>query len=269
MTFLYFVPKIQSATDEELRSRRLDKVIDRPEVGVVLANGPGGTAGLVITDRSHDISPRIVLTHQTWRPAPLRGAESPPYYVGYWNEKRPTEESLRRRKGLPGEAIELRDGAKWTVPRLVQFADKSPDVPIQYEVTLPKVLDVNDDGDLIAGAVDPKYAELWDRGWAAHHALMGQATETGQATMTEMEARRLAVDLMAVNYRLTALEIAMLGLFESETPIRVVCSAIDNATFWTAIKNRVGRLDYGTTDSPSGAERPATESITSTPTGQP
>jgi hypothetical protein len=267
--FLYYFPgQSQSVPADQLIQRYdLDDRIRKADVGYVMQNGPDGGHGLVLTDSANEISPRVDLPMQTWRPSPKMGADVAPYWCGYWNERKPTEGTLRRVKTLPGESIELRDGDRWQVPKLIDFLPPE-DVtqPIRFEVALPKVLDINDDGDLVSGRIEPKYESLWETGWNFHYSLANQAKETGRAVMTELDARRFAVNLLNVNYRVTSLEIAMLGLFGDGSPVQIVLSAIDNATFWEAVKNRAGRSVSATTDLPSGAERPETESITSTRT---
>jgi hypothetical protein len=59
--------------------------------------------------------------------------------------------------------------------------------------------------------------------------------------MTVAESRRFAVELLAWNYRVTAVEVGMLGLFLESDPIRIVCSAIDTDSFWNALKNVTSR----------------------------
>jgi hypothetical protein len=263
--FLYFIPKLKSMEPDTLSKMGLSDRIDKAQSSAVIANGPDGGPGMVICDRSCEMPPRIVLDRQTWRPAPKRGADVAPFWIGYWNDKPPTEESLRRPKMLPGEQIELRDSSKWTVPKLVQFDDVSDSTLIQYKVKLPQVLDVDDDGEIVSGKIDPAYQTLWNEGWLAHESLTQQASETGSAVMTIAQSRQFACRLMAVNYRVSAIELTMLSLLDDSSPMQIVLSAIDNAAFWQAIKNRVGRLEQTTTDLPSGAERPQTESTTSTP----
>lgn len=264
--FFYYVPGVMSVDAEAVDRLGLRDRIDKFDVGVVNANGPDGGHGVIICDRSYDVPPRMSMPFQEWRPAPKRGADVAPYWIGFWKDKRPTEESLRRPKMLAGNSIELRDGATWTVPKLVQFDGKSEATIIQYAVRLPQVLDVDDDGEIVSGKIDPVYQSLWDEGWRAHESLTQQAAESGRAVMTVQEARRFAFRLMGVNYRVSPIEIAILALLDDSLPMAIVCSAIDNETFWAAVKNRVGRLANSTTDSPSGAERPSMESITGTPT---
>lgn len=266
MSFLYFIPKLQSIDRAAIESLGLADRIDRHEVGIVHANGPSGGPGVVICESSIENSPRVVHGHQVWRAAPKRGADEAPYWIGYWKDRKPTEQSLRRPKMLAGSAIELRDGEKWMVPRLVQFNEGSPTNGITYTVRLPQVLDVDDEGELVTGRIDPRYQDLWDEGWRAHQSLTMQAEVAGMASMTVNESIRFASKLMAWNYRVTSVEIAMLALFDDSLPIQIVCSAIDNETFWAAVKNQAGRSVATTTDLPSGAVRPTLESTSDTPT---
>ena len=149
MSFLYYFPgQSQSAAADQLIQRfDLDDRIRKADVGFVHANGPDGGSGVVLVDSSYNISPRVDLNQQTWRAAPKRREDVSPYWVGYWNSRRPDEANLRRAKTLAGQSIELRDGAKWLVPRLIEFippVDVSQQ--IQFNVPLPKVLDIDDDG---------------------------------------------------------------------------------------------------------------------------
>lgn len=266
MSFLYFIPKLQSIDRAAIESLGLGNRIDKHDVGIVHANGPSGGPGVVICESSIENSPRVVNGHQVWRAAPKRGAAEAPYWVGYWKDRKPTEQNLRRPKMLGGPSIEMRDGEKWMVPRLVQFNDGSMTQGITYSVRLPQVLDVDDDGELVTGRIDPRYQDLWDEGWRAHQSLTMQAEAAGVASMTVNESIRFASRLLGWNYRVTAVEIAVLSLFDDALPIQIVCSAIDNEAFWAAVKNQAGRSVVTTTDSLSGVERPPMESTTDIPT---
>lgn len=268
MSFLYFIPGRQSIDRAAIESLGLGDRIDRHDVGLIYANGPDGGAGLVICQSSEDNSPRVDMARQVWRAAPKRGADVAPYWIGYWQDRKPCEANLRRPKMLAGQSIELRDGEKWMVPRLVQFNEGTALHGITYSVRLPQVLDVDDSGELVTGQIDPRYQELWDEGWRAHQSLTMQAEAAGVASMTITESIKFATRLLGWNYRVTPVEIAMLGLFDDALPIQVVCSAIDNDTFWAAVKNQAGRSAVTTTDSHSGVERPKTESTTNTPIDQ-
>lgn len=54
---------------------------------------------------------------QTWIPAvPKDGLEAKRYWVGIWNDKRPTPKDLKRPYAKPGRHVVLNDGHEWLIP---------------------------------------------------------------------------------------------------------------------------------------------------------
>lgn len=267
--FLYFIPQPAQDSRKRIKDLHLDAILgSHPKEGKILGNGPNGGPGTVYCHSSANEVPRIILAEQTWRSAPKSNGDSAPYWIGFWTERKPTPATLAREKQLQGEKIEMKDGTKWVVPKLLEWKEDIERNLAVYSIAVPQILDIDDNWNLVPSRIDPKYETIWNEGWRAHEAYVGQAIETGRAVMTVLEARTLAAQILGVNYRVSPLEIAVLGLFDEDLAIRVVTSAIDSDMFWSAIKNLSGRSDLETTDSDSGAERPTTEQHTYTPTDQ-
>lgn len=255
--FLYYIPKCTQVTRELLATLGLNAVLDpNPRTAKVLANGPDGGPGMLLCDKSYDHIPQMHAGEQTWRPAPKRGAERPPYWIGYHNDAKPTVDTIARGRLLNGAAITLHDGTRWIVPKLVEWRDSDR---VEYETKLPQILDINDDGQLVPSRVDPKYEDIWNDGWRLHDTLVGRAASESFAEMTVTECRDFACRVLGLNYRVSALEVAMLGLLDDQLPIQISRIAIDDEAFWTALKNLNGRSGEPATDSPSGVERPTQE----------
>jgi hypothetical protein len=257
--FLYFIPRCNQCSRETIASVGLDAVLDaNPLTAKVLANGPDGGPGLLLCDRSYNHVPQMQADRQKWRAAPKRGADRAPFWVGIINDNPPAPTTLARTKQLDGAVVTMHDGSKWTVPRLIEWRDNDGD-GLVYDHKLPRILDINDDGQLVPTRIDPAYQAIWDEGWRLHDALTGKAADCGAAVMTVIESHEFACRVLNLNYRVTALEVAMLGLFDDSLPIEVARIAIDDAKFWDALKNQGGRSGEATTDSPSGVERPTQE----------
>lgn len=258
LPFLYFLPPSPLPIAERIRDLGLSAVIDKPRLAKVLANGPNGGGGDVVCDASFDHVPQVHMNEQVWRAAPKRGGDQVPYWIGWYKDSRPTPALLAKSRSIDGESIILHDGTKWNVPRLMEWRESDLHTVV-FRTKLPQILDINDDGDLVPSRIDPKYEAVWDDGWRAHDALVGQAVDTGRAVMTKAEANDLACRVLNINYRVGPIEVACLGLFDEELAIDVVKIAIQNRQFWDLVKNLSGRLGATTTSSHSGAERPTQE----------
>ena len=58
---------------------------------------------------------------QTWWPSLDRVEDQPRYYVGIWNDSRPTPADLARRPQFGGHPVRLLDGHEWLTPAAVRL----------------------------------------------------------------------------------------------------------------------------------------------------
>ena len=83
-----------------------------------LSIGPEDQQGVIVSwPDTGDLVTGYRPDEQTWIPAvPREGLEAKRYYVGIWNDKRPTPKDLRRPYPYRGKAIALNDHNEWIIP---------------------------------------------------------------------------------------------------------------------------------------------------------
>jgi hypothetical protein len=161
----------------------------------------------------------------------VEAAGRPAYWIGTINGEEPAPEDLARNKRIPGHLVELADGRNWLCP--VARGQAAQDGRMVWYHTLPRtiVLDAESDRQWTEGPVVPRYARLWQLAGAYWQARVGSAmpdaAEGGEVTFDFQEAAAAAVECLTVNYRLSAVEVSMLALLDTEAPRRILDALID------------------------------------------
>lgn len=271
--FLYFIPGPQTVDAAHAKAAGLgDRIdVDRGVNGsAALRNTPSGSEGITVGDASTPGALcRIAPDEQTWKAAPLVDGEVP-YWVGYWNGNPPKPADLKRAHQVAGKPVTDLNGLDWLAPTLREWreSDANSPSPIASRVLLPRVCDLNENGNVILGDVIPQYRDIFERSWEVASALWPSHYET-EGRMSDSDAIKFAGDLLGVNYRVTFLELALLKSFSIDLTKEVCRIGIDAVGFEHAVGNLASRSATETTSSDCGHERPTTESPTNTPTDQP
>lgn len=214
MEFLYYRPGDSQRVPPELAY-----AFERPPIAhQVIANGPDGGAGIVFASGIyHDRSNRIGVYHdqQTWQQIP--GGK---IWIGWYRDEMPHPADLLRAKPIPGRDVVLGDGNPWTVPVAVAFVDGT-DGLMHRQVTLPQRMTVGEDGEWTVGDVVAKYAALYDvaKSWWDRDEGVTIATATDWCCTA-----------LATNYKLSATEASVLGLFDTDTYKQILDVVIDFET---------------------------------------
>lgn len=254
-SFLYFVPRnstvpIQSV--DQLKEADLSYILplNKGMVSVHTLSGPGAQGGALVTiDGS---TPKYDAEKQIWRKG-LNGK----YWVGYWNDKKPTPDDLLREKSLSGQSVTLLDENDWTIPVCVPNIFGSEG----NGITLPQEYDLDDNGTLIA-RTHRMYAPLAERCYKQFQDYMGWVEEgeaKPDAHQQFLERVDLACDLLAVNYRVSKVEIiGLLGLLGSEAYAKVLRAAIEADAIDGSLeemgKKMLASGDSDTSDGSTGGE---------------
>jgi hypothetical protein len=196
--FLYFLPGKSAGDKLDLDALGLSHARAPGEpTKAPVTKGPDDGPGLLLVFAG-DHAPRYVAAEQTWRKAPGGG-----HWVGVFNAHKPGPEDLAREQVIGGEAIRMLDGADWVIP-ICQS-------PVRGRPTVPRQLDLDDQGQWVRRVL-PKYARVCEDAERVFHHWLGEnwVADVPPVSLSEDEGWRIAADALAVNYRVSPLEIAML-----------------------------------------------------------
>lgn len=240
MFFQYFFPNRRKITLDQLLELGLGYVFE-PETAAQcktpfeprpVSNGPGGQHGLVVS-----LSGDWLGFHQDLQE--WKQELDTDYWVGMWTaaDKRPTPETLARQNLITGQWLRLEDGHDWLIPMArhwVEFDDT-----IIYQRTLPTRLTRTEQGHWRSGDVKPRYRELWRLATEFLTAL----TEGTLADFTEQD--NLVMECFRTNYRVSAIELDLLGIYDDHVRQRVPEILVDYDNFETLLKKKLTTPDTG------------------------
>jgi hypothetical protein len=238
MSFLYWIPQANSVTSDQLRDHGLAYAFDGKHTVRGCESGPDGQRGLVVVaGNNQDGKLGYYQTKQTWRRIP-----SSECWCGYYTDERPTPEQLARQEQIPGQWLALDDGNRWLVPKARRMVEVDE---WMYPVCLlPTRLSLDADGMWKPGEVKPRYEKLWQLATqyeqAFTDAVVGQEPdENGMVTVAFEEPDELAVSTLQVNYRVSAVELDLLGIYDYLARRQIINILMDQATWdaWLKKKN--------------------------------
>lgn len=234
---LYFAAERRGRpTLDDLAAWGLGYAFDRQPTPCECRPGPGGGAGLVLADDRQVSRIGYFPDGQQWRRIP-RTAN----YVGFVTEDPPAPESLAKPTLVPGHRVRLRDGNDWMIP--VARGTASQDGGLVGCMALPTATDVDEEtGEWRRGQVVPEHRDLWGMAQAWWDVLLpaiatsAKARETGDPDpkiKLDFEIPDVALAALATNYRVSAIEVALLGLFD-ETVEQAIANALVDWPTWLA-----------------------------------
>lgn len=253
----------RDATAEKLTAAGLDWLCGGGLVRCQCNDGPTGTPGCILADAARVEAARCRWQPdgQEWVPGIVEGLS-----VGRWHDDPPPEPAdLARTEQLQGHAVELADGHRWLVPLARGWAEE--DGELRWYTALPQRL-TRRDGQWQRGDVLPRFARLWQiaeqweaRWQAAIDAAVAEEDRKDQAEQSRVrcelslhDAADLAAEVLGANYRLTAAEVSLLGLFADHTPATVLDALIDLPTRAEWIRAQAQKK---TPPAPAGVNTPA------------
>jgi hypothetical protein len=266
MYFNYFLPNRTKVTLDELAELGLGYVFS-PESAASprsnfaprgITNGPGGEHGLMVS--LSDEYCGYYANLQTWKQE--IGCE---YSVGMWTDKRPTPETLQRDNLIDGGTLRLDDGQAWTFPMARHFEEF--DGQIIARRMLPARLTRDASGAWYPGEIKERYRELWRLTTAYLEAVI-DARDAGDGTsrISMSEIDNLIIQCFQCNYRVSATEIDLLGIYDDHVRDRVLRILTDMDGWAILFKKKLSTLDTGGSASGRPVSRPADDTEN---TGQP
>jgi len=189
----------------------------------LLAAGPSGEVGTVLADKRRLAGQALGYypSQQTWRQIPQSEL-----WVGYYENAQPTPEDLARRKLIPGDLVELADGQQWQIPRVRRRIIHS---------ALPARMDLDESGSWVYGGLAAAERELFElvTPWvdlilsAAQQQTDQQSSETASVELSLADELDKVVRLVAANYVVSRIELAMLAALSEAVLDGIILAAID------------------------------------------
>ena len=179
-----------------------------------VGDGPGGKPGLVIGFGDDRVG--YYADDQTWHPA--AGGD---YWIG-WNEK-PEPGDLERSELIAGHEVEL-EGGKWVIPVARSEVQGS---------MLPHRMVLNEEGEwthrpLEAYSKIQGHAErVWEQMMQQVEASANDGPDDDFEPMTDKEVAEIAVEALAVNYRVSRWEVSALGLLTNAKALEICRALVD------------------------------------------
>lgn len=224
--FLYFAAGVEATITLE-RAKQLDLgyAFDAaPGSAKLEGRTPSGGVGMLFADPSRlgEATFAYMPDAQEWIKRP--GDDS--IWLGWYKKLPPTPAELGRAKGLPGEALELGDGRRWMIPRLLYYSGGDG-----FVLDLPCRAKLLESGEWGNGEVLEKYAAAAEFGERLYQGMV--RSELGQAPrLTTTEMLDIACELLSINYAVHKLEVSALGLLAiDETLVQIARAAADFNTF--------------------------------------
>tara|TARA_R110002095_G_scaffold200479_2_gene180762 strand:+ start:1463 stop:2116 length:654 start_codon:yes stop_codon:yes gene_type:complete len=175
-----------------------------------LAVGPEDQKGVIISW----VTPGDTITgyhpeQQTWIPAaPRDELAAKRYWVGIWNDKKPTPNDLKRNTQHPGRMVVLGDGQEWMIPNVGSF---------------PNYFGLDNYGKWVSYVRD-EYRECFDEAMRWREVLdtlrEGDALDFG-------DVFEYVANALSLNYMLTGEVISELKLFGQSESLNSLCAVCE------------------------------------------
>jgi hypothetical protein len=237
--FLYFLPNAkQSDVPGNLSRWGLTYLVDGESPGRKLAARQcsiGGVQGMVVGSLANFAIEEIKNSDQVeWQKFPKTFAEIPPQ-LGIVGGAMPGPSDLAREKQISGELTTLADGNLWLLPIAKQYTEDG------YANNLPTSFGLDEEtGDWITDSVVPQYRAIWNHANAYLNAMTEAVlnpTPDGKFRWDIPDGMRLVVDALQANYRVSAREVATLGLMVSGIH-QLVADALIDSQGWVQLKKK-------------------------------
>lgn len=239
MYFNYFLPSRQRVTLDELLELGLGYVFE-PEssaqprslfVPRAITNGPGGQHGLMVS--LSDEYCGYFKDAQIWKQE-----IDCEYWVGMWRDpaKRPTPETLQRDNLIDGASLRLDDGHVWAFPMARHYEEFDGEIIARR--VLPSRLTRDPSGVWYPGEVKERYRELW-------RLATDMMTAIVDGTDWFSEIDNLVIECFKTNYRVSAIELDLLGIHDDLVRVRVPRILLDMENWGTLLKKKLTTLDTG------------------------
>ena len=182
-----------------------------------IGNGPDGQGGGMLLCNESALC-KYTESRTKWRSIP---GNSHGVMIGYDPNNLPTPDDLRRNKLLVGRSLEI-NGNNWEIPIGRSFADLGDEIlPVDIA---SRYFDLDDSGEWTFGGIATEYQAVFDvcLRYTTHLMALANKEEDGALLTNDM-----AVILLQANYRVAAIEVAILQLFSRDTISMTLDYSID------------------------------------------
>lgn len=218
--FLYFVEEMHAFSLEAVEAAGLGYALSDGCSRSECRTGPGNVGGMVLTRGGRC---GYFPESQVWRRM-RQGV-----WVGMAKDAPPTEAELQRAKMLPSYPVEMANGQTWQVPLAYEWYDREP---YTYSPALPAFSELDESGRWVRGAVKPEYEKLWGIASFAWDIYFAGESPEGKE-LGASDARKMATDVLATNYRVSEWECALLRVFDD--PPRVAVEVLKACCGWLLV----------------------------------
>lgn len=226
--FLYFVADLNKpVTVEDLAGLGLAHAFEVcPQSSPISGRTPTGGPGMLVWNQARlgEMMPAYNAEQQTWRKVP----GYPDLLAGYYTATPPTPATLRKTGGMAGEAVTLGDGHEWIAPRLSTWGGENG-----YSPAYALVAELDDAGNWVSGGASIESQSLKNLFDRLYPILADPSGVTATASLD------FVCELLAVNYAVSKVELAMLKVLKTdETLVRILSIALDweSVIEWTKKK---------------------------------
>jgi hypothetical protein len=217
--FLYFLPSApQSSINFEVLQRYgISHIVDSPRQELLFrgCTGPENIQGMIVgaADRwdAGEVKNSAAIEWQRFPKTFGQDGQTP--WLGWMKAAPlPTPTELARANQLPGELLTMADSHSWLIPVARDF---------EGVCKLPRAFDLDDEtGEWVSTSVRREYAKIWHHANTYHQAMSlayveAQATGSQDLSFVIPDGEALVVDTLSVNYRVSARELATLGVLVS------------------------------------------------------
>jgi len=217
MSIYYYLPGQQDARHDAILAAGLAHAFDSepfPFAHVATQRGPDGGAGLLVAPGENDgLALSRASADLCWQQAPGRA-----WWIGIEGETLP--ESLARNEQIDGHHVRLGDGQKWLVPVARSMARGS---------MLPTSLVLGPEGEVVREAL-PKFAQISAKAGRVERIFFGQIEGDESEDMDLDEGFAIAVEALAVNYRIGPVEASTLRLLTDPVATSILRALVDVPT---------------------------------------
>lgn len=187
-------------------------------------DGPGSKPGMVFGASGADV--RYKPKRQVWQPYPGKEEEEKEdeekLFLGMWKDSPPGPEYFERKQQFDGHMVKLTDGNEWLVPVARAVDGTTP---------LPRPLKRGAGGWVPGEQPLAQYRDIFGhacRVWDQLASNNGQPKEKKEEIVISLDEEvDIAAMALGINYRVSAAEISLLGLFDTRNCAEVVLALID------------------------------------------
>jgi hypothetical protein len=231
MYFLYVLHGVAQVSQAALDERGLNHL---PKADTLITrgmmDGPEQRACLMVADgRCRPADLRYVPAEQTWQTS-LNGQ----FWLGFWNDKKPTARTLRRQAVIEGYTVDLGPSGVWAIP----LARKFP-----AGTALPQGLILTAGG--LTLREKPEFMDFCqkaERLWRQFMRQMEWIEPDAADDLTTQEEWELAAAALGINYHVGADEINGLGLLDTQTLGQIACKIVDVPALERTLMERLEAL---------------------------